>query len=167
MKKLLMLLVPCLLLTSCNKKEIREYRFSNDGLIYKNNSSELFTGKISDTADVIIEFNVIKGRKSGEFVTHYLNGKIEKKGLIKNNSNEGEWEYYYPTGILECKGYFVNNIPDGLWQRFYENGNLKETGSYIEGKQNGEWVFYNKDGKIKQYLYYVDGKTMSQNFNET
>ena len=100
-----------LLLISCSAKKSRfDYRLGQDGLIYNSNNNELYTGTIIDTADVVIEFDVVKGIKNGAFLTYYISGQVEKYGYIKNNLNVGEWNYFYPNGQKESVGNFKQMI---------------------------------------------------------
>lgn len=128
-----------------------------DGLFYQKNSSELFTGKIIDTADVVIEFEVVNGKKNGSFKTYYLNGQIEKLGYIINNRNEGEWKYYFPNGQIESFGSFRKDLPEGKWEFYYENGIKKCEGDYKQGKRKGEWIYYDEKGKIINRLLLNNG----------
>lgn len=165
MNKLLLLILLGIGLISCGREYKREYRFDNDGLIYKSGTEELFTGKIIDTADVIIEYEVVNGKKNGEFVTFYTNGNIEKTGWIKQNANVGEWKYYYPDGTLESRGHFVKDTPHGLWERFYRNGKLKQSGLYKYGLEDGEWLFYDEKGELIKFSYYHEGKIKNSQIN--
>ncbi|HSR18789.1 MAG TPA: hypothetical protein VLM39_11925 [Ignavibacteriaceae bacterium] len=135
----------------------RDYMFSSDGLIYKYGTNELYTGLVVDTADVIITFEVVNGIKEGEFITFYLNGKVEKYGLISNDRNEGEWQYFYPNGKIESIGTFHKNRPEGLWTSYYQDGKIKTEGSYRNGKQNGIWNFYDSYGELINSLIFQEG----------
>ena len=128
-----------------------------DGLIYNSNNDGLYTGTIIDTADVVIEFDVVKGVKNGAFLTYYLTGQVEKYGYIKNNLNVGEWNYFYPNGQKESVGNFKQNKPDGEWISYFSNGSTKSIGSYVNGKQQGVWRFYNAEGKLENSEYYNNG----------
>ncbi len=62
------LLTVSILLTSCGKYESKyDYRLGQDGLIYNSNNDGLYTGTIIDTADVVIEMDVVKGIKTEPF----------------------------------------------------------------------------------------------------
>jgi hypothetical protein len=53
---------------------------------------ELFSGKIVDTlAQRILEYEVVDGKKNGEFRISSLTGEVMMAGNIKNNLNEGLW----------------------------------------------------------------------------
>ncbi len=155
---LLLFFILSLTLISCsNNTDRKNFRLGHDGLIYYANSHDLFTGTIVDTNLVIIKFTVINGIKYGTFSTHYLNGRLEKSGVIINNKNEGIWEYYYKNGQLESKGNFTNDSPNGPWESYYKNGNISSAGNYVNGKMQGIWSFYDIDGELINQFYYRNG----------
>lgn len=122
-----------------------------DGLIYKQGEPKAYSGVIKDTVEgKIIEYNVIEGKKSGEFKTYFKNGQLEMIGQIKENLNQGKWTYYYQNGQVESEGIFKDDLPDGTWKWYYENGNLKEEGVYAEGNREGRWVIYDVNGKMSE-----------------
>ncbi len=156
---ILLLFTASFLLTSCgNYNSKYAFRFGDDGLIYFAHNDKLFTGTVRDTANVIIQFQVINGKKYGLFKSTYLNGQIEKSGFILNNKNEGLWEYYYPDGQLESEGVFENNKPEGKWTSYYGNGNKKCEGIYKDGKEEGVWIYYDEEGNITYKIIYQDGE---------
>lgn len=155
----LLIAILSILFTSCGKYTSKySFRWGEDGLIYNSNNNKLFTGTVLDTVDVIIEFQVINGKKNGSFKTFYLDGQIEKSGLVINNENEGRWQYYYPNGQIESEGKFEDNVPEGKWISYYENGYKKCEGIYKDGKQQGSWIYYDKKGKIINMILYEEGK---------
>lgn len=132
--------------------------FFKDGLFYDRETGEPFSGKCVDTADVIIEFEIIDGRKNGRFVSHYLEGGIEKEGMIINDKNEGTWKYYYPNGQLQMIGNFKNNKADGEWTSYHFNGEISITGNYRDGLQIGYWSYYNTDGNLINTISFIDNE---------
>ena len=120
-----------------------------DGLIFKQGEVKTYTGVVEDTIEgKIIKYEVINGKKSGEFKTYFKNGKLEMLGRIKDNLNQGKWTYYYQTGQVESEGTFNDDLPDGSWKWYDENGNLREEGNYEKGNREGRWIIYDVDGKI-------------------
>ena len=155
----LLLAVFSIALTSCGTYKSRySYRFGNDGLIYNSHNDNLFTGTVLDTADVVIEFQVVNGKKNGLFKTTYLNGQVEKLGYIINNDNVGKWEYYDPDGQLESEGSFQNDAPEGRWVSYYRNGNKKCEGNFKKGKRENEWIYYNEKGEVINVVIFRDGE---------
>ena len=156
--QIFLLITVAVIFYSCgNEKSLRGYRFSEDGLIYKSSSNELYTGVVSDTSDVIITFEVVNGIKHGAFITFYHNGEYEKYGLIENDKNVGEWSYFYPNGQLESMGSFENNKANGIWTNYHPNGKIKAEGEYKEGEQHGYWKYYNQSGKLVNVLTFQNG----------
>lgn len=153
-----LLIIFSILFYSCRTRSSHlNFRLGENGLIYNINNDELYTGTIIDTADVVIEFQVVNGKKNGSFKTYYLNGQIEKCGYIINNDNIGEWKYYYPNGQIESHGSFENNVPEGKWVSYYKNGNIKCEGNYKNGKQNSLWLYYDYDGQLISTLFFSSG----------
>jgi hypothetical protein len=139
-----------LVILSCgaDKKSTLEYRVAKDGLIYNTHDKNLFTGIITDTMEVVIEMEIVNGKKHGKFTTYYLNGNIEKQGMINQNHNEGEWKYYYDDGTLESVGHFKDDKPEGEWTFYYQNGIKKEAGIFKNGKRTGKWTMYDNKGEV-------------------
>jgi len=156
--QIFLLITVAVIFYSCgNEKSLRGYRFSEDGLIYKSSSNELYTGVVCDTSDVIITFEVVNGIKHGAFITFYHNGEYEKYGLIENDKNVGDWSYFYPNGQLESMGSFENNKANGIWTNYHPNGKIKAEGEYKEGEQHGYWKYYNQSGKLVNVLTFQNG----------
>jgi antitoxin component YwqK of YwqJK toxin-antitoxin module len=147
-----------LCLVSCSSNKRKDYVMEKDGLIYKYGTHTLYAGIIIDTADVIIQYSVIYGKKNGQFITHYLNGKIEKVGFMKNNMNEGEWKYFYSNGTLESEGRYENSKAQGKWTYYYSNGFIKTEGIYVNSEKEGTWIFYHYSGKVDNCLFYRSGE---------
>ena len=170
MKKILLITLPILIFVGVlfilgiqrdNDPRRLNYSMGPNGLFYEAGTNELYSGMITDTADVIIEFQVVNGIKNGSFRTYFLTGHIEKEGYIENDKNEGEWKYYYESGQLELIGSFKENLPNDKWVSYYNNGNTKAIGIYKNGKQFGAWKYYNRKGELINIIYYIDGKISS------
>lgn len=155
----ILIVILALVVTSCSRYSSKySYRFGEDGLIYNSSNGKLFTGVVLDTADVIIKFQVVNGKKNGSFTTYYLDGQIEKSGYVIENDNIGIWKYYYPDGQLESEGSFENNIPEGVWISYYPNGSKKCEGNYKKGKQQGIWNYYDEKGHPIYQVVFSDGE---------
>ncbi len=158
----LVLIAFSLLLTACSSKKSRyDYKLGQDGLIYNIHNNQLYTGTIIDTADVVIEFDVVKGVKNGAFLSYYMSGQVQKYGYVKNNLNQGEWNYFYPNGQKETVGNFINDKPEGEWTSYYKNGQIQSIGNYVHGKQQGVWRFYDSKGNLSNSEYYNNGLFVS------
>lgn len=146
-------------ITGCSKKNISPQIEERNGLLFILGEEDLFSGKIIDTvASKIISYNVVEGKKNGEFKILTIDGKIEIVGNIKNNLNEGLWTYYYPNGQIESTGNFSNNHTEGKWVWYFETGNLKEIGHYKVGKKDGDWIIFDEKGNIERKLFFNDDR---------
>jgi len=147
---------------SLNKPQVNKFIIKN-GLIVNPGTQNVYTGKIVDTVqNKIIEYDVVDGRKNGQFFIRYLNGNFQIKGNMKNNKNSGEWRYYYPSGQLESIGKFKNDLVSDEWVWFYQNGKKKENGAFINGKRDGKWNMYDENGNLKSILYFSNGKIITK-----
>lgn len=138
------------------------------GLFYIHGQSELFTGKIIDTvANKIMEYEVVDGKKNGEFKISSIEGKVEILGTLKDNLNVGQWCYYYTNGQIESVGNFENNLTEGKWTWYFENGKIKEIGYFKEGKKDGSWTIFDEKGNIKRKLFFKHDQIIEdQEFNK-
>jgi antitoxin component YwqK of YwqJK toxin-antitoxin module len=139
-----------------------------NGLFYVAGQDKLFSGKVIDTvANKIIEYNVVDGKKNGEFKISSLKGSVEILGVLKDNINEGEWSYYYPNGQVESVGNFENNLSNGKWTWYFESGKIREIGNYKAGKKDGNWSIFDEKGNIKRKIFFKDGEIIEdQDFNK-
>jgi len=148
---------------SCTHKA--EEKLSNplvlkDGLLYSDSLSTVpFTGRNkSNMFDMKIEYDVVNGKKEGDFITYYSNDKIQMFGKMKENKNVGEWKYYFPDGSLETSGFYEDDIPTGKWIWFQPDGKVIEEGNYISGNREGEWKSYDSTGALKIIRLYKENE---------
>lgn len=160
---LFLLCVAAVVLSSCKKKPNGSKLVTKNGLIYKEGSTEPYTGKEKvKVSDRIMEYEVVNGKKEGEFRIYYLDGKPQIVGQMVNNKNEGLWKYYYDSAQLESEGNFKNDMPEGEWNWYFIDGKLRETGSYTSGLREGKWLSYNETGAVISEKYFADGKEIQQ-----
>jgi len=150
-----------ILFISCTQKE--EEKLSNplvlkDGLLYSDTLSTIpFTGRNkSRMLDMKIEYDVVEGKKAGDFIIYYSNDKIQIAGKMKNNKNVGEWKYYFLDGSIQTTGFYDNDIPTGHWMWYNPDGKVIEEGEYIYGKREGEWKNYDSLGLIEIVRLYKE-----------
>jgi len=121
-----------------------------DGLLYSDTLSTIpYTGRNkSHMFDMKIEYDIVDGKKEGDFIIYFSNNNIQMIGKMKANKNEGEWKYYFENGSLQTSGFYENDIPNGKWIWFNPNGKIIEEGNYISGNREGEWKNYDSTGSI-------------------
>ena len=156
---LILLFVPITFL-SCSKSESKSNMSSplvlRNGLLFKDSlSTTPFTGRNkSKMLDQTIEYDVVDGIKSGDFIIYHKNGKVQMQGTMTNNLNIGEWKYYRIDGTLETIGTFENDTPSGKWQWYYQGGKVAEEGFFNKGLRDGEWKDYDTTGKLAIIIKY-------------
>jgi antitoxin component YwqK of YwqJK toxin-antitoxin module len=161
--KLIAITVFSFLIAACNSYRNSHNIHIVDGLIYKQGESKPFTGRILDTLEnKIIEYDVIKGLRNGEFCVSTLDGNFTVHGSLKDNQNVGTWSYFYKGGQLESRGNFNSDLPHGKWQWFHEDGTLKSEGYYINGTEEGVWKTYNNNGTLTTITRFVKGEKMNE-----
>jgi len=116
------------------------------------------------------------GKRQGEWVCFYQNGKTEWKTTYKDDIENGEvlcydtsgyWrKFNVKYGIKEGKytsyfydwfdsvncyinGYYINDIEQGLWTKTDTSGILLVEMTYINGKAKGYFTNRYKNGKVK------------------
>jgi antitoxin component YwqK of YwqJK toxin-antitoxin module len=152
------------LLASSSRDQIGQINIEiKKGLIFQVGVDEPYTGRLIDTLNQkLVEYDVIKGIKNGEFIVHFPNRNVELYGKIKNNKNEGLWKYYYPDGSIECEGFFTNDKVEGEWTWYYPNGNIKETGKFgNQGKRQGIWKFFKSSGELLRELTFINDEVVN------
>jgi len=152
--KLSITALSAMLLISCVHKaeeKLSKPLVIKDGLLYSDSLSTVpYTGRNkSNMFDKKIEYDVVDGKKEGDFIIYFSNNKIQMIGKMKANKNEGEWKYYFQNGSLESSGFYENDIPDGKWIWYNPNGKIIEEGNYVIGKREGEWKNYDSTGSLE------------------
>ena len=150
-----------ILFISCTQKEEEKLSYPlvlKDGLLYSDTLSTIpFTGRNkSRMLDMKIEYDVVEGKKEGDFIIYYFNDKIQIAGKMKDNKNIGEWKYYFPDGSIQTTGFYDNDIPTGHWMWYNPDGKVIEEGEYIYGKREGEWKNYDSLGLIEIVRLYKE-----------
>lgn len=108
--------------------------------------------------EVYVVKDTIRNVLHGRYISYYLNGNVESKGLFTNNETAGVWEFFYETGNLKMRGILRQNANFGLWEYFYESGQKSMEG-YINGKfREGEWKSFYENGQIKEIGEYRNNK---------
>jgi len=102
--------------------------------------------------------DTIKNILQGRYISYFLNGNVESKGLFVNNETTGVWEFYYETGNLKMRGVLRQNSNYGLWEYFYENGQKSMEGTINEKQREGEWKIYYESGDLKEVGQYKNNK---------
>lgn len=165
MTKLFISFLISIIIISCTHKaeeKLSKPLVLKEGLLYSDSLSTVpFTGRNkSNMLDMKIEYDVVDGKKDGEFITYYSNEKIQISGKMKENKNVGEWKYYFPDGSLETSGFFDNDSASGKWIWYNQKGQILEEGSFFAGLREGEWKTYDSTGEISIIRIYKNNEVI-------
>ncbi len=100
----------------------------------------------------------LNGRKHGEHISWFPNGKIEAKRQYKNGIKIGTHEGWYPNGQKRFESRHENGVYHGIFQSWYDNGQLFEFIKYDRGEEvhHKKW---RRTGQIYANYIWRDGRT--------
>ena len=91
-----------------------------------------------------------EGKRTGKWIIYTSKSLKIEEGVFVKGRKEGQWIKYFEDGKTpKLKGSYSNNRPDGEFIRYYKNGKIKEKGSYSKSKFKGEYIRYYSNGKIE------------------
>jgi len=135
------LLIALLVVFGCAKSINDETLIDEDGLKYRPDTNELYSGK------------VFKNR---------MGGKKEFEGSYKDGKKDGLWTDYYKNGQKRSVKTYKDGRKDGLYNYWHEDVLMYE-GTYKEGKENGLWTWWYENGQKMTVRTYKDEELISQN----
>lgn len=94
------------------------------GNLKNGTGKSIFYDPISDAK--FSEFNYVDGKKNGDYINYYFNGRISEKGT------------------------YVDDLFQGSFLKYYKNGKVKEKANFYQGKMNGEHIVYFQSGALNQ-----------------
>lgn len=128
--------------------------------------------------------NYVKGKKEGERIDYFPNGKVAFRGVNQQDLMNGEQTLYYENGdkwdvgsyvndlrtgvhssyfmggALKSTRYFNNDTLVGISTYYYSNGNVEWTVDHKNGVADGLYTYYYKSGQIWTQKVYKEGKVM-------
>ena len=110
---------------------------------------------------LLFEGKLINGKRNGEGIEYYENGKIKFIGEYLNGKRNGQGKEYYDNGEKKFKGVYLNGKRNGKGKEYYDNGKLKFEGEYLngnkmKGKMHGRYYWdenfeFSGNGVTKDY----------------
>lgn len=79
-------------------------------------------------------------------VQYHPNGYVYMEGAIENDKRTGLWVSYFLDGKVQSKGYYVDGLRTGKSEVYHSNGHLFMDGYYKNNHRCGEWIFYDEQG---------------------
>ena len=133
----------------------------------------IFTGKFTDvnssnTDEVVAsgQYNE-NGEKNGEFISYYLNGNPQSKGVFKDNKFQGRWDLFYSNGKPKLsfeadeKQIKIIDVFDAEGKKIVDNGNgayranlgtIYWAGKLVNGRPDGKWRVMKTDDRTNTEL---------------
>lgn len=102
----------------------------------------------------------LMGKKSGESLKFYADGKVSELLNWKNDLKDGKWEQYYENGQIRLTGNYLNGMLDGNYICYNPDGSISITGAYKAGSMDGKWTYFNEDGALDMTVEYVNGQML-------
>lgn len=176
MKKIVLILMIIISLTSYGKSINFNQLQERDGIDYEKNQQIPYTGSVLshyESGEIKSEKNYKNGEKDGKWIFYDENGKIDRRK-------------YYKIGDLLVKGYNYNPDYDnpidyrmlslnygrigeievektGKTEKpFYGEDQIYSEGNYKNDKKEGEWIFYDSNNKITAKGSYKNGEPFGE-----
>lgn len=148
---LLLLVVISLMVTACTKVE-REY-YPNGRLkseIHYRNGIEngMMTYYHENYNSKELEVNMKNGKKNGQCIRYFFNGKIESVAYYEEDIITGVEQLFDLRGNLIMETHYVNGVKEGPYHTWFEKNLPKEVGAYKNDKFDGKWEYYDDRGCI-------------------
>ena len=118
------------------------------GLYYHKSSEIPYTGEVSGK----INGKIVKGKKEGEYIKYYKNGKILSKANFKKNKLNGRYLEFYYNGNMLTERYYENGILEGEASDYYSMGQLLSKRNYNDGILNGQYLFMRIAFRLHSHL---------------
>jgi antitoxin component YwqK of YwqJK toxin-antitoxin module len=83
-----------------------------------------------------------QGRKQGQWVKYYTNGKIMYEGTFKDDKPVGLFRRYDEGGSLQSELTYSADSNEARALFFYPDGTPAAEGTYVSHKKEGQWKFY-------------------------
>lgn len=103
--------------------------------------------------------------KHGELIEKYPSGELEKKYPLLYGKKDGQGLWYYKDGKLRGIMNYKNDLQEGKTEYFYASGNRREVQYYNGGKRFGMDTVWNENGQIFQINQFENGKLQGDQYN--
>lgn len=115
-----------------------------DKKYYTKEDSELYSGKVED---------------------NHKNGKTSFVGQYKNGMRTGEFITYYENGQIQKKETYLLGTQEGKVEEFNDDGSLRTSYVMKDGKYpDGPIKFLDKEGFVEDFIIYKNGKRIVEDF---
>lgn len=94
------------------------------------------------------------GKKDGEWLIYFDNGKISSSYHYQKDTLDGPWKEYFLDGTRRLSANYKRGYLQGKYIIFASDGRIIEEGNYQGGVRHGDWISYDKEGnrtKVEKY----------------
>ena len=168
-KLLLTLLCALVFFTGCIKTK-REY-YPNGKL--KSETHYLFRKETGTTTyyhfwypTKTMEIKMKRGKRNGNFIQRYFDGKVEIFAFYKDDLLEGKETNYYRNGNRSMELYYTKGIKNGPVTSWYYNGVIKETGTFVNDLFDGNWENFDERGLLTGEGKFMEGTGKKITYDE-
>ena len=112
-----------------------------------------------------IEMEMRNGKRQGDFVKYYINGRLETRCTYQNDLLEGTEECYHIKGYRTSVTNYMHGKKHGQYVLYYPNGEIVEQGFFYEDLFDGEWLYYDDRGVLIGEGHYDKGTGVQKGYN--
>ncbi len=112
-----------------------------------------------------IEMEMRNGKRQGDFVKYYINGRLETRCTYQNDLLEGTEECYHIKGYRTSVTNYLHGKKHGQYVLYYPNGEIVEQGFFYEDLFDGEWLYYDDRGVLIGEGHYDKGTGVQKGYN--
>lgn len=112
-----------------------------------------------------IEMEMRNGKRQGNFVKYYINGRLETRCTYQNDLLEGTEECYHIEGYRISVTNYLHGKKHGQYVLYYPNGEIVEQGCFYEDLFDGEWLYYDDRGVLIGEGHYDKGTGVQKGYN--
>lgn len=147
-----LLLLAILILSSCAKVK---YEYFDDGSL--KSAIPYRFGKehglckyyfINAPHPLKIEMEMKNGKKQGQFVKYFINGKLDTRCTYQDDLMEGVEEKYDIQGYKISSIQYLHGKKHGVSTLYYPDGEIIEQGSFYEDLYDGDWSYFDDRGVL-------------------
>jgi antitoxin component YwqK of YwqJK toxin-antitoxin module len=98
------------------------------------------------------------GKKDGEQLTYYADGKVAEKSTWVKGVQQGPFEQFFDNGQPKHRATYQQGEPEGVVTFFYPSGKKEIEGGMVNGDRDGTWYYFNEDGTVQIQVLYQQGE---------
>ena len=162
-----------LIVTSCslNKEVDMDELVSREGVVYKINSQEPFTGTVKRKynrgasrypeypyaeEEQIAQFK--NGKPNGSFVEKNKKGRIVLKTNLKDGRIDGRYESYHDNGQISQNFMAKDGRIEGRYESYHDNGQIRVITVCVDGMPTPKLKELDRNGKEETFdSFYEEG----------